>query len=149
MKSRPTGAYVLDSWALLAFVGDEPGSAKAEAALRHAEATHAPLFLSVINAGEVYYRLLKGGARDLADEFVADLRGQRLPIRVIPATNTRVWEAARIKAAHTIAYADAFAAALAREVGRPVLTGDAEFAPLERAGVCQVAWIGGAPRRKG
>ncbi len=116
--------------------------------MRHAEAAHAPLLLSVINAGEVYCRLLKGGARDLADEFVADLRGQRLPIRVIPATNTRVWEAARIKAAHTIAYADAFAAALAREVDRPVLTGNAEFAQLERMGVCQVAWIQGAPRRK-
>lgn len=146
MRSKPTGAYVLDSWAILALVGNELGAERVEAVLDRAEASKNLLLLSIINAGEVYYRLLKTGKRDLAEEFVGDLRRHRLPIRLVPATNTRVWRAAQIKAEHAIAYADAFAAALAQEAGCAVLTGDPEFAALGSAGICRVAWIGRAYR---
>ena len=97
--------------------------------------------MSVINAGEVYYSLAKASDQSRADEFAKDLRAQAFPIVVVPATNPRVWRAAEVKARYPIAYADAFAAALAIELRVPILTGDLDFRPLERDGAVAIEWI--------
>ena len=55
----------------------------------------------------------------------------------------RVLAAAHIKAAHLVAYADAFAAALALELDSTLLTGDPEFHSLE--GKISIEWM---PRRR-
>jgi predicted nucleic acid-binding protein len=47
--------------------------------------------------------------------------------------------AARLKARHTISYADAFAVALAQELGAPVVTGDREFEHVES--LVEVLWL--------
>lgn len=140
-RGKNAPSLVLDSWALLAWLGGEPGAARVREELDRAEAQEGNLLLSVINGGEVYYRLIKTGRREQAAALVEDLRRRRFPIRLIPATNRRVWQAAEVKALYPIAYADAFAAALAHESGLPLLTGDPEFAAVERDGYCQIAWI--------
>jgi predicted nucleic acid-binding protein len=140
-RSRRAGSLVLDAWALLAWLAGEEAAKRVRQALRRAEATGAPLYLSVINAGEVYYRFARAADYDQADAFVADLRAGRLPIRLEPATTRRVWEAARLKTRYSISYADAFAATLAKELDLPLLTGDAEMRVLEGAGECRVEWL--------
>lgn len=132
---------VLDSWAMLAWLQREAAAPRVRRALERAERTAQPLLLSIINAGEIHYLLARARGIEQAEEFITDLRRHRLPIRLAPATATRVWRAARLKARHAIAYADAFAAALAQESGRPLLTGDRDFAPLEQDGVCTIVWL--------
>lgn len=111
---------VLDSWAVLRFLedADPPASAVADL-LDSAE----PL-MSWINLGEVYYVLRRIHGEDDAAETVRDLRdviAVRLPDERL------VLEAARIKSDHPMAYADAFAAALAVAHDAVLWTGDPEL----------------------
>ncbi len=140
-KSRRGASFVLDSWAVLAWLAGEASALRVERALRAVEARGLRLHLSVINAGEVYYRQAKAAGFDVADQFLADLRSGTLPIRMAAAHDRRVWQAARLKAKYPIAYADAFAGALAQELDLPVLTGDRDFRVLEEAGECRIEWL--------
>lgn len=99
------------------------------------------VFVSIVNLGEVYYRLQKIGQAQAAEEFLQDIRTRVIPIRTVPAINRRVWAAARLKAKYPIAYADGFAAALAQELHSPLLTGDLDFELLSRDGALQVEWL--------
>jgi ribonuclease VapC len=118
-------AYVLDSYALLAHFEDEAGGVQVEKILKAAQAGRTKLFLSVINFGEVYYNTFRERGREKADEvkFVME----QLPITVMPADMDITLEAAKLKGAHAVAYADCFAAALGMRKRARVLTGDPEF----------------------
>ncbi len=52
--SKPA-RFVLDSFALLAHLQDEPGAERVKAILAHAEKKEVELFLSSVNYGEVVY----------------------------------------------------------------------------------------------
>jgi PIN domain nuclease of toxin-antitoxin system len=132
---------VVDAWAMLAWLGHEAGAATVDRWLERSARAGDPLLMSVINAGEVFYRLSKGGEPDRAEEFSRDVRRRVLPLQLMPATNPRVWRSAALKGRYAIAYADAFAASLGAEFAVPVLTGDPDFAPLQADGVCKVVWI--------
>lgn len=111
---------VLDSWAVLRYLEDSGPAAPAVAALLD-DAT--PL-MSWINLGEVHYVLRRMHGESDATEAVRDLRDLidvRLPDEAL------VLDAARIKADHPMAYADAFAAALAVEREATLWTGDPEL----------------------
>lgn len=108
----------LDSWAVLRLLeGQEPAASIVQQAL---DEQQAPV-MSWINLGEVYYVVRRDQGADEADQVVRDLRprlGLDLP------SEERVLEAARIKADHPLAYADAFAAATAIAFDATLLTGD-------------------------
>ncbi len=140
-KSRRGASFVLDSWAVLAWLAGEAAARVVERELRVAESQGLRLYLSVINAGEVYYRQARAAGADVADRFLAELRSGALPIRMAHAHERRVWQAARLKAKYPIAHADAFAGALAQELDLPVLTGDRDFRVLEQAGECRIEWL--------
>jgi predicted nucleic acid-binding protein len=57
----------------------------------------------------------------------------------MPLTGDDVMAAARIKAAHAVAFGDAFAIALARSEGAEVITGDEE---IRKCGIVPVEWVG-------
>jgi ribonuclease VapC len=59
----------------------------------------------------------------------------------MPVPPRRVLAAAALKAQYPIAYADAFAAQLARELSLPLLTSDPEFGPLVAAGLLTAVWL--------
>lgn len=80
--------------------------------------------MSWINLGEVHYVLRRVHGDEDATETVRDLRDvvdARLPDELL------VLDAARIKADHPLAYADAFAAALAMTHDATLWTGDPEL----------------------
>ena len=77
-----------------------------------------------INVGEVAYVLERRAGADRSREVVRELR--RL-LRLDLPTEDRVLEAARVKATHRMAYADAFAVATALAHGADLLTGDPEI----------------------
>jgi predicted nucleic acid-binding protein len=111
---------VLDSWAVLRYLEDASPGADAVGDLLGEER---PL-MSWINLGEVHYVLRRLHGEDAATETVRDLRDvidARLPDERL------VIDAARIKADHPMAYADAFAAALTVAGDATLWTGDPEL----------------------
>jgi ribonuclease VapC len=123
------GAFVLDSHALLAYFEGEPSGALVRTLIQQAESRRARLYLSLINWGEVFYIVRREKGEVAAHEVVARL--DVLPIVLRSVDRKLVQAAASLKAAHPIAYADAFAAATANLLDAAVVTGDPEFRRLQ------------------
>ena len=139
MASSPT-AYVLDSFALLAYLDGEVGMARVRSVLEGAEARRHTVYLSLINLGEVLY--ITERERGLVEARRTLGAVDQLPVEVSRAT---VLAAAHIKARFPVSYADAFAVVTAQDHGGVVVTGDPEFEPLADAAVVAVEWL---PRRR-
>ncbi len=121
MKTR-----VLDSWAILEWIaGRHPACDVVAAVLSEAEAGRVRLFMSAIDAGEVYYCLRKNHSPALAENWREC--APTLPVTIDVPTGPNIWTAAVLKADYPIAYADAFAAALALRQSCPIMTGDPEL----------------------
>jgi len=130
---------VLDSWALLAFFEDEPAAEEVEKLLARAgQGTH-KLLLSVVNWGEVYYIAMRNVSLEAAEQKAREMAV--LPIELIPVeTDLRlVRQAALYKASGKLAYADAFAAALAKLRNAELITGDHDFKAVE--GEIKIGWL--------
>ena len=111
---------VLDSWAVLALLeGRSPAASRVQQAL-----THDDPVMSWISLGEVFYVIHRSHGEREAAQVVRDLR-PRLHLDL--PSEARVMHAARIKAEHPMAHADAFAAATAIAFDAAVLTGDPEL----------------------
>lgn len=133
--SKPV--YLLDSFALLAYLNNEPGQARVETVLAEAEKGQCSVLMSMINLGEVLYQVER-----LRDFYAAQrtlLLAESLPIKLLDATREMVLDAAHIKAAHPLSYADAFAVAAARHYQATVLTGDPEFQAVET--LISIEWL--------
>ncbi|MHB8844011.1 MAG: PIN domain-containing protein [Nitrospirota bacterium] len=131
-------AYVLDSYALLAHFEDEAGGVQVEKIPKAAQAGKTKLFLSVVNFGEVYYTAFRERGRENADDVKSVM--EQLPITLVPADRDHALEAAKLKGAHAVAYADCFAAALGMRKKARVVTGDPEFRKFGE--LVAVEWIG-------
>ncbi len=103
--------YVLDTSAVLALRGNEPGADRVEALLRHGRARRTHILVSFMTRMEMLYRIA-------ADE---DADAARTAVRLIDAAGV-LWvscepelleEAARIKATGGLSVADAWIAATA------------------------------------
>lgn len=122
--------YVLDAWAILALIqGEEPAAARVKQLLEEAHRESIQLSLSLINLGEVVYRIGKTKGEDAAYETLEEIN--RLPLDVLPVTEEAVWAAVAFKMHHPLSYADAFAAAAADRLGAVLVTGDPELIALQ------------------
>ena len=79
----------------------------------------------MINSGEVYYTTFRERGRENADEVKSLM--EQLQITIVPADRESTLEAAKLKGAYAVAYADCFAAALGMRKKARVVTGDPEF----------------------
>jgi ribonuclease VapC len=129
--------YVLDTFAILASLQDEPGAARIEELLKAAQKAKCRLVLSVINLGEVLYMMERRGGMPKAQDTLRLIR--HLPVQILPSDERAVFAAAHIKANHPISYADAFAAAAAQSLAGTILTGDPEFHAIEE--LVQMEWL--------
>lgn len=118
--------------------GRPPASDRIEGLLTDAEAGRVRLLMSAINVGEVYYFLRKHHSEALAESWREASR--TLPVTIEVPTSDDIWAAATLKSRFPIAYADAFAGALAQKYNCPLVTGDPE---LRRVDQLEVDWIGG------
>ncbi|MBE3580296.1 MAG: type II toxin-antitoxin system VapC family toxin [Thermoanaerobacteraceae bacterium] len=118
---------VLDAYAVLCWMQDEPGASYVDRLMGEAEEGRVELAISAVNLGEVYYRLFRSRGETEAEDFRADVAAGVFPWRVFPASNRRVWQAAALKGAFRLSYGDAFAVALAGELGAELVTGDPEI----------------------
>lgn len=121
--------YILDSYAMLAYLAGEPGKERVKAVLNEAAQDQNQLAISIINLGEVLY--ITERERSLARAQLALAMIDQLPIEIAAASRESVLSAAHIKAHFPVAYADAFAIALAEKMGGTILTGDPEFEAVE------------------
>jgi PIN domain nuclease of toxin-antitoxin system len=130
---------VLDAFAVLALLGDEPG-AEDVAVLPSSDGFE--FHVSAVNVGELMHILHRRFSPDAA-RAAEDAIYDHPRIRVAEATRDRIRAAAVLKAQGGISFADAFAAALAQEVGGPLVSGDPEFQALEGEAL-KIRWL---PRR--
>jgi ribonuclease VapC len=93
--------------------------------------------MSAINVGEVYYFLWEQHSEELAESWRASWR--TLPVTIETPTIDDIWSAALLKGRFPIAWADAFAAALAQKYNCPLMTGDPEFRRVDQL---DLDWLG-------
>lgn len=110
---------VLDTWAIIALLlREQPAGPRVQRILEQRPV------MSWINLGEVLYILTRRVGKEQAEEAVRDTRAA---LEVELPTERVVREAAAIKAAHRMSYADAFAAATAIRHDGELWTGDPEL----------------------
>jgi predicted nucleic acid-binding protein len=138
LKSAANGnldvMYVLDSFALLCYLAEEPGYEQVTVLLERAQAT---VYLSMINLGEVLYITEREQGVERAREVLGAL--EALPLQLLDASRLRVLAAAHIKANYPISYTDAFVVAAAQEFQAVIVTGDPEFKRV--AHLAPIEWL--------
>jgi len=130
-------AKVLDSYALMAFFEDEAGADFVRGLIQKAVESDATLLMSIVNLGEVWYSIARANSPETADQYVHEIKGMGIEIVDVDWALTR--QAATFKVLGNIAYADCFAAALAKLRRAELVTGDKEFKALD--GEIKIAWL--------
>ena len=135
--ARKPRAIVLDSWAIMSYLGGEPSAEKVADIMADAHEEDIPLLMTVVNAGEVWYILAREVSVAEADSSIRQLR--QLGISFIDADWELAHGAAGFKAKHKMSFADCFAAALAKQKKAHLITGDKEFTQVE--GAISIDWL--------
>ncbi|MBI4585845.1 MAG: type II toxin-antitoxin system VapC family toxin [Planctomycetes bacterium] len=138
MAGKPS-AYVLDSFALLAYLEGEVGMARVREVLEGAEAGEHNLYLSLINLGEVLYITEREKGLVQAHKTLAAI--DQLPVKIVDVSRSTVLAAAHIKAHHPISYADAFAVVTARDYDGIIITGDPELKAVAAEKIVIIDWL--------
>lgn len=128
---------LLDSFALVKFFNDEPGAQLIEDILSEAEKGKSILYLTEINAGEIYYVIARKNGPERAEEILTLMRA--LPIQWLPTGWNQVLAAARLKAQYSLSYADCFALAAAIQNQAELISGDPEFKSVTH--LVKIRWV--------
>ena len=131
-----TEVCVLDSFAVLALLGGEPGGEQVAELMRRAP-EKVRLLMTWVNLGEVAHIVQRRWGEARLYEVLAILEATTLEF--VAVGRELALAAARIKAAHPMAFADSFAAGLAEQTGGTLWTGDPEFRLLED--VLDIRWL--------
>jgi len=129
--------YLLDSFAMLAYLNGEAGATQVRQTLRMAEAGECRVCMSLINLGEALYVVERRRGLTAAQRALALV--DSLPVEILEVDRQMLLQAAHIKAHHALAYADAFAVASAQQEVATVLTGDPELHTV--ADLVRVEWL--------
>lgn len=121
---------VLDSWALLAYLKDEPSAGRIEEEWLSRGAA-----ISSVNLGEALYIRIRERGETAA---MADVERIRRYSKVVDPDWALVFSAAKIKAGGGLSYADAFCVATALCLNAPLWTGDPEIVELAESLQCEV-----------
>ncbi len=110
-----------------------------EKLLAQAAAERHKLLLSVVNWGEIYYNTMREVSQEAAEQHARAIAA--LPIDIVGVGDDLALarQAAIYKATHKMAYADCFAAALAKLKNAESLTGDPEFKAVEKE--IKINWL--------
>ena len=135
--AKKAKAYVLDTWAVIAYLEDEPSGEQVEELIATAHEEQTPIYMSVVNVGEVWYTVAREVSEEEANASVKALSDLRIQFENADWSLTR--EAARFKSQNKMSYADCFAAALAKLKKADLVTGDNEFKLLD--GEIKISWL--------
>lgn len=135
--SNKSPCFVLDSFALLAYLENEVGAPLVQDILTKARQGSGRVLLSLINYGECIYIVERERGLPQAQAMIGMI-GQ-LPITIVDVDRNHVLAAAHLKAHFPISYADAFAVSLAQQRQAILLTGDPEFNKVQH--LITVQWL--------
>ncbi|BCV22913.1 type II toxin-antitoxin system VapC family toxin [Moorella sp. Hama-1] len=133
-----TTRFVLDTYALLALLEDEPGAQVVADIISN---DNNMSFLSYINLGEAYYIIRRKKGDREAEEFANTVFAEA-SITLIDCPWKRIQEAARVKTGGGLSYADSFVVSLAQELEAPIVTGDPEIQRSATKLGLKIIWIG-------
>ena len=128
---------VLDSYALLALLRDEPGAETVADLLERAGQQNRSVHMTEVNYAEVQYSIRRKDGETVWASIASELLAA--PIEFHAADRRLADVAAGFKARFKISLADAFAAALAKERKAELVTGDLEFRALEKE--IKIRWL--------
>ena len=123
-------ATVLDSFALIAYFRGEPAGVVVKELLQKASKADKPVHMTEVNYAEAKYMIVRKDGADAWAEAARVLVA--LPIEVHPAGRELAEAAANFKSRFSLSLADAFAAALAKQLKAELVTGDMEFKAMEK-----------------
>jgi predicted nucleic acid-binding protein len=129
MAKKPK-AIVLDSWAVISYLEDEPTAETVADIIADAHEQGVSLLMTVVNAGEVWYIVAREASVPDADVSIKQLRD--LGIEFVDADWELAKDAGYFKSRNKMSFADCFAAALARQRKAHLATGDPEFKQIEQ-----------------
>ena len=133
---------LLDTSAWLTWSQDEPGADEVEAYFEKAIDGDATLHSSFVSLTELEFITTQRFGTDKARELLESVEDK--PVRWHQSDRALCAEAAKLKAAHKVSFADAFVAATAKRVDAVLIHKDPEFAAL--AGVIK---LHGLPPKSG
>lgn len=129
MGKKPK-AIVFDSWAIIAYLEDEAAADKVANIIVDAHEDNTPLFMTVINAAEVWCIVAREVSVSDADNSVKQIRD--LGIQLVEVDWQLAKAAGYFKSRNKMSFADCFAAALAKQHRASLITGDPEFKQIEQ-----------------
>jgi len=135
--ARKAKAYVLDTWAVIAYLEGGPSAPQIADLIAGAHEEGITLYMTVVNVGEIWYTIEQEISEEDANASVKELRDLRIQFENVDWELTR--EAARFKSQHKMSYADCYAAALAKSKKADLVTGDVEFKQIEKA--INIQWV--------
>jgi uncharacterized protein len=134
---RKAKTLVLDSWSVIAYLEDEPSGRQVADLIAGAHEEGIPIYITVVNAGEVWYIIAREISEEEANSSIKELRELRLQFVDVDWELTQ--EAARFKSHYKMSYADCYAAALAKTRKADLVTGDVEFKVVEDQ--VKIQWV--------
>ena len=117
--------YLLDTSALLAFSGDEPGADTVGTLLTKGRRNEAHLYISFISAMEAGYKAYQARSEDGLADLLASL--QQLPVIRVDVSDELIALAARMKGTYRLSLADAWVLATAKQMNAVLVHKDPEF----------------------
>jgi ribonuclease VapC len=129
---------VFDSYALLAFIFDEPGAETVAETFKLALQDKKRIFITTVNWSEVMVITIRAKGKNAWKTVQSHLHD--LPIEIVDADLALSEAAAEFKAAHKMSLADAYAAALTKIKKAELVTGDPEFRAVESL-VKKIVWL--------
>jgi predicted nucleic acid-binding protein len=121
--------YVLDTSAVLAFLGGEPGADRVERLLRGAQAGRHEALACAITLMELFYTALRTRGEDEAVRLLALVKAW--PVEWVYPDEKALLQAGRLKATHRLSVADALIAVVARLRGATLVHKDPELDALK------------------
>jgi ribonuclease VapC len=135
--AKKAKAYILDSWAVIAYLEDEPSAPQIADLIASAHEEAIPVYMTVVNVGEVWYTIAREISEEEANACIKELHDLRIQFEDVGWALTQ--EAARFKSQHKMSYADCYAAALAKTKKGDLVTGDKEFNALGNE--IKIQWV--------
>ena len=117
--------YLLDTSALLALSGDEPGADIVEGLLAKGRRGEISVYLSFMSAMESGYKAYQARGEDGLANLLAYL--QQLPLTRVDVNDELIALAARMKGAYRLCLGDAWILATAKQIGATLVHKDPEF----------------------
>jgi predicted nucleic acid-binding protein len=135
------GAYVLDACAAIAFLNKEAGAETIAGLIQKAEDKEIYLYMTGIQALEVYYDRIRIKGRDYADTFLDALYASSIKI-IGHVSHANIRIAGHLKTRYSLSLADAVACAAAYSLSAVLVTGDHhELDPIEKSEDISFFWF--------